>query len=144
MKKKEVVYINENGNQVTEKLMVMCTEEGCVTIEEADFSAMYRNVEEIYHWAKQGKEIYEDWSKVFDCENPIEDIILINRQANTLSASIDALKSKYNIHQSAAEALVNMSLSELTGLDIEEIQEKLKYYSLAEHQLKTLIDFRSH
>lgn len=143
MEKKEVVYINENGNQVTEKMMVMCTEEGCVTIEEANYSAIYRNVEEIYHWAKQGKEIYEDWSKVFDNENAVEDIIEISRQAKTISECIDALKNKYNIRQSAAEALVNMYLSQLSGLDINEIQEKLRYYSLAEQQLKTLIDLRS-
>lgn len=48
MDKKEVIFYNENGDKVVEKLMIMSTECGNVSIEEAEFSALHRNIEEIY------------------------------------------------------------------------------------------------
>lgn len=143
MEKKEVTYCNVNGNQVVEKLMIMCTECGNVRIEEADFSSMHRNIEEIYHWAKQGEEIYEDWVKVFNAENPIEDIIVINRKSRTLKACMESLQEKYQIRKTAAEALVNMPLSQLSEMNLEDIKGSLAYYSLAVKQLKPLLDLRS-
>lgn len=143
MKKKEVTYYNENGEKVVEKLMVMRTESGDVRIEEADYSSMHRNIEEIYHWAKQSEEIYQDWIKIFDTEDPIEDVILINRKSCTLEACIESLQKKFQIRKTAAVALVNMPLSQLTDMRLENLKDCLAYYSLAVKQLEPLFALRS-
>ena len=143
MKKKEETYYNENGEKVVEKLMVMRTESGDVRIEEADYSSMHRNIEEIYHWAKQGEEIYQDWIKIFDTEDPIEDVILINMKSCTLEACIESLQKKFQIRKTAAVALVNMPLSQLTDMRLENLKDCLAYYSLAVKQLEPLFALRS-
>lgn|SRR5574344_348182 len=141
MKKQEVTYVNEDGQQITEKLMVMRKEGGKIRIEEADFPAIHRNMEEIFQWAKQGEEIYEDWVKVFETGTAIDDIIAINRKARTINDCIEKLQEKYNIRHSSAEALVNLSLSALADADLENMKERLAYYSLAVKQLKPLVNF---
>ncbi len=143
MDKKEVIFYNENGDKVVEKLMIMSTECGNVSIEEAEFSALHRNIEEIYHWAKQGEEIYQDLVKVFDTENPIDDVIMINRQSRTLEACIESLQDKYQVRRTTAETLVNMPLSELTDMSLDNIKDSLAYYSLAVKQLRPLIVLHS-
>lgn len=72
--------------------MVMRKEDGKVRIEETDFSALHCNIEEIFQWAKQGEEIYEDWVKVFETKAAIDDIIVINRRAQTLNDCIEKYK----------------------------------------------------
>lgn len=59
MKKKEFIYHNTDGKIAKEKLMLMFNENGHVRIDEADYTALYKNIEEFYHWALQGKEIYK-------------------------------------------------------------------------------------
>ena len=140
MDKKEVIFYNENGDKVVEKLMIMSTECGNVSIEEAEFSALHRNIEEIYHWAKQGEEIYEDWVKVFETKAAIDDIIVINRRAQTLNDCIEKIQEKYNIRHSSAEALANLSLSALADVSLESIKERFVYYSFAVKQLKPLVN----
>ena len=51
MKKKEIIYHNTDGKMAKEKLMLMFNENGHVRIDEADYTALYKNIEEFYHWA---------------------------------------------------------------------------------------------
>ena len=97
MKKQEITYVNEDDQQITEKLMVMRKEDGKVRIEETDFSALHCNIEEIFQWAKQGEEIYEDWVKVFETKAAIDDIIVINRRAQTLNDCYLKLRKECNL-----------------------------------------------
>ena len=140
MKKQAITYVNEDDQQITEKLMVMRKEDGKVRIEETDFSALHCNIEEIFQWAKQGEEIYEDWVKVFETKAAIDDIIVINRRAQTLNDCIEKIQEKYNIRHSSAEALANLSLSALADVSLESIKERFVYYSFAVKQLKPLVN----
>lgn len=123
--------------------MMMCKERGNVRIEEADFSDLHRNVEEIFHWTKQGEKLYEDWTKVFESETAIDDIIVINRKTQTLNNCIEKLQEKYNIRHFSAEALVNLSLSTLIDVSLEYIKERFAYYSSAVQQLNPLVNLHS-
>lgn len=139
MKKKEVIYYNEGGQQVAEKLMIMSKVNGEVSIAEAKYYTLSANMPEIYHWAVQGKEVYDGWVKVFGTENVYEDLISIIRQAKTKEECIATIVEKYGISEVSAEALVDLSLPQLTGLIIDNIKECQEYYSLAVERLKPLM-----
>lgn len=139
MKKKEVIYYNEDGQRVSEKLMIMSKVNGKVSIEEAGFNTLSANIQEIYHWAIQGKDVYDGWVKVFETENAYEDLISIIRRAKTTEECIATIVEKYGISEVSAEALVDLSLPQLTGLILDNIKECQEYYSLAVEQLKPLM-----
>lgn len=139
MSKKEVIYYNEDGQRVVEKLMTMSKVNGKVSIEEADYNALSTNMKEIFHWAVQGKEIYDGWVKVFESENAYEDLLSIIRRAKSPKECISSIVEKYNISEVSAEALVDLSLPQLTDTTIENIKECQDYYSLAVEQLKPLM-----
>ena len=93
MKKKEFIYHNTDGKMAKEKLMLMFNENGHVRIDEADYTALYKNIEEFYHWALQGKKIYKEWMKVFQTdENAINAILQMLRQENTNEDFINETK----------------------------------------------------
>ena len=144
MKKKEFIYHNTDGKMVKEKLMLMFNENGHVHIDEADYTALYKNIEEFYHWALQGKNIYKEWMKVFQTdENAINALLQMLRQANTIEDFINETTEIYKISTVSAEALANLSLSELTGLTLDVIIQSLKYYSIAVEQLGKLIQHKN-
>lgn len=143
MKKKEFIYHNTDGKMAKEKLMLMFNENGHVRIDEADYTALYKNIEEFYHWALQGKEIYEEWIKVIQTDNAINTLLQMLRQANTIEDFINKTTEIYKISTVSAEALANLSLSELTGLTLDVITQSLKYYSIAVEQLGTLIQHKN-
>ena len=143
MKKKEFIYHNTDGKMAKEKLMLMFNENGHVRIDEADYTALYKNIEELYHWALQGKEIYEEWIKVIQTDNAINTLLQMLRQANTIEDFINKTTEIYKISTVSAEALANLSLSELTGLTLDVIIQSLKYYSIAVEQLGTLIQHKN-
>ena len=143
MKKKEIIYHNTDGKMAKEKLMLMFNENGHVRIDEADYTALYKNIEELYHWALQGKEIYEEWIKVFQTDNAINTLLQMLRQANTIEDFINETTEIYKISTVSAEALANLSLSELTELTLDVIIQSLKYYSIAVEQLGTLIQHKN-
>ena len=143
MKQKEIIYHNTDGKMAKEKLMLMFNENGHVRIDEADYTALYKNIEELYHWALQGKEIYEEWIKVFQTDNAINTLLQMLRQANTIEDFINETTEIYKISNVSAEALANLSLSELTGLTLDVIIQSLKYYSIAVEQLGTLIQHKN-
>ena len=143
MKKKEFIYHNTDGKMAKEKLMLMFNENGHVRIDEADYTALYKNIEELYHWALQGKEIYEEWIKVIQTDNAINTLLQMLRQANTIEDFINETTEIYKISTVSAEALANLSLSELTGLTLDVITQSLKYYSIAVEQLGTLIQHKN-
>ena len=126
-----------------EKLMLMFNENGHIRIDEADYTALYKNIEELYHWALQGKEIYEEWIKVIQTDNAINTLLQMLRQANTIEDFINETTEIYKISNVSAEALANLSLSELTGLTLDVIIQSLKYYSIAVEQLGTLIQHKN-
>lgn len=143
MKQKEIIYHNTDGKMAKEKLMLMFNENGHVRIDEADYTALYKNIEELYHWALQGKEIYEEWIKVIQTDNAINTLLQMLRQANTIEDFINETTEIYKISTVSAEALANLSLSELTGLTLDVITKSLKYYSIAVEQLGTLIQHKN-
>ena len=142
MKKKEFIYHNTDGKMAKEKLMLMFNENGHVRIDEADYTALYKNIEELYYWALLGKEIYEEWIKVIQTDNAVSTLLQMLRQANTIEDFIDETTEIYKISNVSAEALANLSLSELTGLTLDVIIQSLKYYSIAVEQLGTLIQHK--
>ncbi len=142
MNKKEISYCNDEGQVVKEKLMLMYNESGNISINEADYNALYHNIEEIYHWSLQGKEIYEGWIKVFQTDNAISKLVQMIRQARTQVDFVREVKKKFKISNDSAEAIANLSLSELTGLTIDSIIHRFNYYSHAVEQLRPLIDFQ--
>ena len=143
MKQKEIIYLNTDGKMAKEKLMLMFNENGHIRIDEADYTALYKNIEEFYHWALQGKEIYEEWIKVIQTDNAINTLLQMLRQANTIEDFINETTEIYKISNVSAEALANLSLSELTGLTLDVIIQSLKYYSIAVEQLGTLIQHKN-
>ena len=143
MKKKEIIYHNADGIMVKEKLMVMHNESGRVYIDEADYATLYQNIKEVYHCALKGKEIYNGWRKVFQTDQVVSELVLTLRQANRLEDFIHQIKEQYKISNDSAEALANLSLSELTKLTIDDITNKYNYYSIAAEKLKPLIDLQT-
>ena len=143
MKKKDIIYHNTNGKMAKEKLMLMFNDNGHVRIDEADYTALYKNIEELYHWALQGKEIYEEWIKVIQTDNAINTLLQMLRQANTIEDFINETTEIYKISTVSAEALANLSLSELTGLTLDVIIQSLKYYSIAVEHLGALIQHKN-
>jgi len=143
MKKKEIIYHNADGIMVKEKLMVMHSESGRVYIDEADCATLYQNIKEVYHWALKGKEIYNGWRKVFQTDQVVSELVLTLRQANRFEDFIHQIKEQYKISNDSAEALANLSLSELTKLTIDDITNKYNYYSFAAEKLKPLIDLQT-
>ena len=112
MKKKEFIYHNTDGKMVKEKLMLMFNENGYVRIDEADYTVLYKNIEEFYNWALQGKKIYKEWMKVFQTdENAINALLQMLRQANTIEDFINETTEIYKLTIVSAEALANLSLS---------------------------------
>ena len=142
MKKKEFIYHNTDGKIAKEKLMLMFNENGHVRIDEADYTALYKNIEELYYWALLGKEIYEEWIKVIQTDNAVSTLLQMLRQANTIEDFIDETTEIYKISNVSAEALANLSLPELTELTVDVIINGFKYYSLAVEQLGALIQHK--
>ena len=143
MKKEEFICHNTEGKIVNKKLMLMFNKNGHVRIDEADYTALYKNIEELYHWALQGKEIYEEWIKVIQTDNAINTLLQMLRQANTIEDFINETTEIYKISNVSAEALANLSLSELTGLTLDVIIQSLKYYSIAVEHLGALIQHKN-
>ncbi len=139
MKNEEFIYHNIEGKIVKEKLMLMFNDNGHIHIDEADYTALYINIEELYLWALYGKEIYEEWMKIIKTDNAINTLLQMLRQANTIEDFIYETTEIYKISNVSAEALANLSLSELTELTVGVIQLRFKYYSLAVEQLGALI-----
>lgn len=139
MKKKEVIYYNEGGQRVAEKLMIMSKVNGEVSIAEAKYNTLSANMPEIYHWAVQGKDVYDGWVKVFETENVYEDLISIIRRAKDTRDCVASIVEKYNISEVSAEALADLTLYQITGTTIDYIKECQEYYSLAVEQLKPLM-----
>ena len=73
----------------------------------------------------------------------LEDVILISRKSRTLETYFKLLLDKYQIRKTAAVALVNMPLSQLTDMRLENLKGYLAYYSLAVKQLEPLFALRS-
>lgn len=139
MPKSGVCYYDEDNNLVKEKLMVMRQVSGTVSVEEANYSNLSSNISELYQWSKQGKAIYKGWIKIFSNDNALEDICSIIRNAKSPLDCQNSISSKYGVSQMSAEALVNISLSQLTSLSLDESTKMYEYYSLAEKQLKALL-----
>lgn len=142
MKNEEFIYHNIEGKIVKEKLMLMFNDNGHIHIDEADYTALYKNIEELYHWALYGKEIYEEWMKIIKTDNAINTLLQMLRQANTIEDFIYETTEIYKISNVSAEALANLSLSEFTELTVGVIQLRFKYYSLAVEQLGALIQHK--
>ena len=142
MKNEEFIYHNIEGKIVKEKLMLMFNDNGHIHIDEADYTALYKNIEELYHWALYGKEIYEEWMKIIKTDNAINTLLQMLRQANTIEDFIDETTEIYKISNVSAEALANLSLPELTELTVDVIINGFKYYSLAVEQLGALIQHK--
>jgi len=140
MAKKGISYLDEEDNLVNEKLMVMCTKCGTVSVEEANFGTLFSNLSEIYQWAKQGKIVYKGWIKIFETDNALEDIIHIIRHAKTPMDCQQTIANKYGISKMSAEALVNTPISRLASLNLEVSKKMYASYSLAEKQLKPLLE----
>lgn len=143
MKNEEFIYHNIEGKIVKEKLMLMFNDNGHIHIDEADYTALYKNIEELYHWALYGKEIYEEWMKIIKTDNAINTLLQMLRQANTIEDFIYETTEIYKISNVSAEALANLSLSEFTELTVGVIQLRFKYYSLAVEQLGALIKHKN-
>ena len=94
MKKKEIIYHNTDGKMAKEKLMLMFNENGHVRIDEADYTALYKNIEEFYHWALQGKKIYKEW---MNCQKiwGLKCDIFINVKKKQISLNLMVKKKLY-------------------------------------------------
>ena len=119
--------------------MVMSKVNGMVSIEEAGYNTLSANMQEIFHWAVQGKEVYDGWAKVFEMEEAVDDVISIIRRSTTIKDGIASIVEKYNISDASAEALADLSLPQLTGLELDNIKECQEYYSLVVEQLQPLM-----
>ena len=76
-------------------------------------------------------------------ENAINVLLQMLRQAKTIEDFINETTEIYKISIVSAEALANLSLSELTGLTLDVIIQSLKYYSIAVEQLGKLIQHKN-
>ena len=85
----------------------------------------------------------EEWIKVIQTDNAVSTLLQMLRQANTIEDFINETTEIYKISTVSAEALANLSLSELTGLTLDVIIQSLKYYSIAVEQLGTLIQHKN-
>lgn len=141
MKPKEVKYYNFDGSLVREKLMVRRIVDGKETIEEADYSCLANNIEELYFLALQGKRLSAGLLKIWK-ENRIDDIIAYIRTAKDRKECIQKISAEFDVTEEISESIVDMSLRQIAGIEIDALVESQKYYEKAVSCLKPLRDMQ--
>lgn len=137
MKTKEVKYYNSDCSLVREKLMVRRIVEGKETIEEADFTCLARNIEELYFLALQGRRLSAGLLKIWK-ENRIDDIIAYIRTAKDRKECIQKISTEFNVTEEISESVVDMTLTQIAGIELDVLVESQKYFDKAVSCLKTL------
>lgn len=141
MKIKETKYYDSGGSLVREKLMVRRIVEGKETIEEADFHCLAGNIEELYFLAMRGKRISSGLMKIWKT-NRIDDIIAYIRSAKDCEECIQKICAEFDTSKEIAESIVDMTLSQITGIELNNLIESQHYYEKAVECLKPLMDMQ--
>ncbi len=141
MKTKEVKYYDSDGSLIREKLMIRKIVGGEETIEEADYSCLARNIEELYFLALQGRRLSAGLLKIWK-ENRIDDIIAYIRTAKDRKECIQKISSEFNVTEEISESVVDMTLTQLVGIELDALVESQKYFEKAVSCLKTLRDMQ--
>lgn len=139
MKTKEVKYYDYDGSLVREKLMIRRIVDGKETIEEADHSCLANNIEELYFLALQGKRLTTGLLKIWK-ENRTEDIIEYIRTAKDRKECIQKISAEFKVSAEISESVVDMTLTQITGIELCTLIESKAYFEKAVLCLKPLID----
>lgn len=139
MKTKEVKYYDSDGSLVREKLMIRRIVDGKETIEEADHSCLANNIEELYFLALQGKRLTTGLLKIWK-ENRTEDIIEYIRTAKGRKECIQKISAEFKVSAEISESVVDMTLTQITGIELCTLIESKAYFEKAVLCLKPLID----
>lgn len=140
MKAKEVKYYNSDEALVREKLMVRRIIDGKETIEEADFSCLAKNIEELYFLALQGKRISTDILRIWRKTNQFYDILELFRSGKNYDECIQQIRTEFNTSKEIAEYIADMRFEQLTRIQTHNLIKAQQYYEKAVTCLKPLID----
>lgn len=112
------------------KLMVMSTIDGQVEIQEASIDTLFDNADLLYGFALKGKSIYKDL-QTHDISERVDDVIRIIKNSLDPKSACTSLQDEIGLKKQTAQHILNMPLTQLTGLDENEINNKLLYYTKA-------------
>lgn len=141
MKTKEVKYHDSDGSLIREKLMVRRIVDSKETIEEADYSCLARNIEEMYFLALQGRRLSTGLLKIWK-ENRVDDIIAYIRTAKDRKECIQKISTEFNVTEEVSESVVDMTLTQIVGIELDALVESQKYFEKAVSCLKPLRDMQ--
>jgi DNA gyrase subunit A len=72
----------------------------------------------------------------------IDDVIKLIRRAKDTPTASTQLQTRFSLSERQAEAILNMRLAKLTGLEIEKLEEELKEVRATIKELRSLLDSR--
>lgn len=139
MKTKEVKYYDSDCSLVREKLMIRRIVNSKETIEEADFHCLANNIEELYFLALRGKRISSGLLKIWKT-NRIDDVIKYIRYATDRNECIQKISAEFKVSAEISESVVDMTLTQISGIELCSLIESKAYYEKAVLCLKPLID----
>lgn len=92
-------------------------------------------------FALQGRRLSAGLLKIWK-ENRIDDIIAYIRTAKDRKECIQKISTEFNVTEEISESIVDMSLRQIAGIEIDALVESQKYYEKAVSCLKPLRDMQ--
>ena len=121
-------------------LMSKSNEHGKTTIQDEDFECLYNHINELSYYAQQGRRLYDALIKIWQTEDATEQIVSIIRRSLDTNDAMEKLTKKFNVAKFVAKYILDLPLSELTSITLEDLEHKHSYYSKAEESIGVLED----
>lgn len=87
----------------------------------------------------QGRRLSAGLLKIWK-ENRIDDIIAYIRTAKDRKECIQKISTEFNVTEEISESVVDMTLTQIAGIELDVLVESQKYFEKAVSCLKTLRD----
>lgn len=121
-------------------LMSKSRENRRTTIQDEDFECLYNHINELSYYAQQGRRLYDALIKIWQTEDATEQIVSIIRRSLDTNDAMEKLTEKFNVAKFVAKYILDLPLSELTSITLEDLEHKHSYYSTAEESIGVLED----
>lgn len=121
-------------------LMSKAEENGRTTIQDENFECLYNHINELSYYTQQGRRLYDALIKIWQTEDATEQIVSIIRRSLDTNDAMGKLTEKFNVAKFVAKYILDLPLSELTSITLEDLEHKHSYYSKAEESIGVLED----
>ena len=115
-------------------------ENGRTTIQDENFECLYNHINELSYYTQQGRRLYDALIKIWQTEDATEQIVSIIRRSLDTNDAMGKLTEKFNVAKFVAKYILDLPLSELTSITLEDLEHKHSYYSKAEESIGVLED----